>query len=522
MSRPPTQHKTGRERLLAAVGVPIIGSAALVTLAPTSALAGPTDGGAGITWQACSRYADGDFEGFGLRRGQMARARPLMARMECGTLRVPLNYAQPNGRKISIAVTRLRATDPAHRLGSLAVNPGGPGVSGYLVPLRMMTRNPADAGLNERYDLIGFDPRGVGRSTRVDCPELRSAVAPPHGPLTEQAVRRAYARQVAANQACAKRDPAFLSQLTTANVARDLDQIRAALGETTISYLGMSWGTALGANYRSLFPQRVARMWLDSVMGPDFRLDSYTDTTAQAKDQNFSRQAAWIAKRNARYGLGTTPEAVKAAVLRLERAYDADPKRYPHALVDGGVIASLASQTSEHWALTAAALKALTNSPGPIAPPAVARVFRTLNPADGSDEDDSAMFRATVCNEEAGQRDFASAWTAYQRRLARYPVTSRHADPVPTCAGWPFQPQRWPLKAGGGSLQLSAHRYETTTPYVWAKQMQALIGGTVLTVDDDVHASAVQVPECAARIVAYFATGRTDAGQCSGEPPAAP
>ncbi|MEV0402966.1 alpha/beta fold hydrolase [Actinoallomurus sp. NPDC050550] len=522
MSRPPSQHKIGRERLLAAVGVPIIGSAALVTLAPTSAVARPAYGAADITWQACSRYVGAGFEG--LRMGRMPRVRPLMARMECGTLRVPLNYDQPNGRKISIAVTRLPATDPAHRLGSLAVNPGGPGASGYLMPIKLIARNPANAGLNERYDLIGFDPRGVGRSSRVDCPELRRAVTPPHGPLTEQAVRQAYARQVAANQACAKHDPAFLSHLTTANVARDLDQIRAALGETTISYLGTSWGTALGANYRSLFPNRVARMWLDSVMGPDFRLDAYGDTTAQAKEQNFSRQAAWIAKRNARYGLGTTPETVKAAVLRLERAYDADPQRYAHAFIDGGMIARLASQASGHWAPAAEALKALTNPPGPVAPPALARIFETLNPPDGSDGGDNAMFRATVCNEEAGQRDFASAWTAYQRRLARYPITSRHADPVPTCAGWPFPVQRWPLKAGGGSLQLSAHRYETTTPYVWAKQMQALIGGTVLTVDDDVHASAVQAPECAAHIVAYFDTGRPDAGQCSGapEPPDAP
>src|SRR4051812_39746301 len=438
-SHDPSQHKTSRERLVAAVGVPIIGSAVLVTLATTPAVATPPFRAAGITWQACPRYSDADLEGLGMRNGQIPRFRSVMGRMECGTLRVPLSYDQPNGRTIDIAVTRLRATDPAHRLGSLAVNPGGPGLSGYLMPIKLITRNPANVRLNERYDLIGFDPRGVGRSTSVDCPELRRAVTPPHGPLTEQAARQAYARQVAANQACAKHDPAFLSQLTTANVARDLDQIRAALGETVISYLGTSWGTALGAHYRSLFPHRVARMWLDSVMGPDFRLDAYADTTAQAKEQNFSRQAVWIAQRNARYGLGTTPEAVRTAVLRLERAYDADPQRYAHAFIDGGVIAGLASQASGHWALAAEALKELTNAPGPVPLPAVERIFRTLNPSpDASDGDDNAMFQATVCNEEAGRRDFASAWTAYQRRLARYPVTSRHAEVVPTCAGWPF------------------------------------------------------------------------------------
>jgi pimeloyl-ACP methyl ester carboxylesterase len=522
MPRPPShdssQQKTSRKRLLAVVGVPITGSAALVTLATTPAVARPPFRAAGITWQACPRYSDADLEGLGMRNGQIPRFRSVMARTECGTLRGPLSYDQPNGRKISIAVTRLRATDPAHRLTSLAVNPGGPGGSGYLMPIRLIMQSPTNARLNQRYDIIGFDPRGVGSSTKVDCPELAHGITPPPGPLTEQAARQAYARQVAANQACARHDPAFLSQLTTANVARDLDQIRVALGETAISYLGTSWGTALGANYRSLFPRRVARMWLDSVMGPDFRMDAYADTTAQAAEQDFSRQAAWIAQGNATYGLGTTPEAVRTAVLRLERAYDSDPKGHAHAFIDGGVIASLASQASGHWALAAEALKELTDAPG-AAPPAARMILRTLGPPPGaSNAEDNTMNRATICNEEAGRRDFASAWTAYQRRLARYPLTSRNAEFIPECAGWPFPVRPWRLRAEGGSLQLSGHRYETTTPYVWAKQMQAAIGGTLLTVNDDVHASAVHVPECAAHIVAYFDTGRPGDGQCTGAP----
>jgi pimeloyl-ACP methyl ester carboxylesterase len=512
MPRPP------RIRLFAAVGVPVIGSAALVTLATISADASPPSRAAGISWRACRPYSDAVLRGLGMRKGQIPRFRSLLARTECGTLRVPLRYDRPNGRKISIAVTRLPAPDPVHRLGSLAVNPGGPGGSGYLMPIRLMMQSPTNARLNQRYDLIGFDPRGVGHSTKVDCPELAHATTPSPGPLTEKAARQAYARQVAANQACARRDPAFLAQLTTPNVARDLNEIRAALRETTISYLGTSWGTALGANYRSLFPHRVARMWLDSVMGPNFRLDAYADTTAQATERDFSRQAAWIAKRNATYRLGTTPEAVRAAVLRLERAYDADPKRYARIVIDGGAISSLAAQTSGHWALAAEALRELTDAPGPAVPPAVKMIFGGPSSSSTSGISDRTMNRATICNEEAGRRDFASAWAAYRRRLARYPVTSRNAEFVPTCAGWPLSVRPWRLRAVGGSLQLSAHRYEVTTPYVWAKQMQAVIGGTVLTVDDDVHASAVRAPGCAAHVVAYFETGRPDAGHCVGAP----
>jgi pimeloyl-ACP methyl ester carboxylesterase len=512
-SHEPSQHGDRRGRVFAAAGLSVIAVTALTPYATSPALASPPPP-ASIAWHPCSRELSAP-------AAPSPLLRELRARTRCGTLRVPLNYDRPDERWISIAVTRLPATDPAHRLGSLAVNPGGPGDSGYLMPIRLLTQSPVNAALNQRYDIVGFDPRGVGRSTRVDCPDLARPITPPPGPLTEQAARRAYSRQAAANQACARRDPAFLSQLTTANVARDLDRIRAALGETTISYLGTSWGTALGAHYRSLFPNRVARMWLDSVMSPDFRLDSYADATAQATEQDFTRQAAWIARHDGAYGLGATPEAVRAAVLRLMREYDADPREYSHAVIDGGLIAGLASQASGRWALTAEALKELTEEPGPTPPPAVRRIFGLVGGSSGSAENPT-MFRATVCNEEAGRRDFASAWAAYQRRLSRYPITGRNAEFVPTCAGWPLPVRPWRLRAGGGSLQLSAHRYEVTTPYEWAQRMQAVIGGTLLTVDDDVHASAVHVPPCAAHILAYFETGRPDAGGCAGasSPPA--
>src|SRR5207302_872937 len=109
-------------------------------------------------------------------------------------------------------------TDQAHRLGSLVVNPGGPGGSGYLLPLQLVIQNTASAKLNDRYDLIGFDPRGVGYSTKVNCPELTGGGQPPPGPISEQEARQAYDSQVTANNACARRAAAFLRQLTSPNV----------------------------------------------------------------------------------------------------------------------------------------------------------------------------------------------------------------------------------------------------------------------------------------------------------------
>lgn len=525
MPKPPSYGSPKRvsryRRLLAAAGVPVLGSAALLPLAAAPAAASASSPAAAIDWRPCPRYSDPVLTALGVRGGQIPRFRRLMARMRCGTLRVPLRYDRPDGATIAIAVTRLPATDPAHRLGDLAVNPGGPGDSGYLMPIRLVMQNPTTARLNERYDLIGFDPRGVGYSTRFTCPELAHEPAAPTGPPTEQTARRAYAQQVTANRECAERAPAFLSQLTTANVARDLDRIRAALGAGTISYLGTSWGTGLGANYRSLFPGRVSRMWLDSVMGPDYRLDAYADATAEAAERDFSRQAAWIARRNAIYRLGTSPAAVRTAVLRLEHAYDAHPKKYADAVVDGRMISGLAARTSGGWGPAAQALTAMTHTPGLARSSAADLAFAgpdSAPPSGAPEKFDPTMNRATICNEEAGRRDFASAWAGYRRRLARYPVTGRNGDFVPMCAGWPFPVRPWRLRPGGGALEMSGHRYEVTTPYAWTLRMQAAIGGTVLTVDDDVHASAVRVPGCTAHIVAFFDTGRPDAGECAGAP----
>jgi hypothetical protein len=119
-----------------------------------------------LTWQECPDYSDDVLRSRGLRDGDFAEFRRLLARTECGTLSVPQDYRDPSGKQITIALTRLRATDPRRRLGSLAVNPGGPGGSGYLMPIELVM---TDTELNGRYDLIGFDPRGVGYSTKSNC-----------------------------------------------------------------------------------------------------------------------------------------------------------------------------------------------------------------------------------------------------------------------------------------------------------------------------------------------------------------
>jgi pimeloyl-ACP methyl ester carboxylesterase len=168
----------------------------------------------------------------------------------------------------------------------------------------------------------------MGYSTKVDCPRA-PAVSRPAGPVTEAVARQAYDNTVRDNQACSSLDPAFLPGLTTANATRDLDSVRAALHEHEINFLDVSWGTWLGAVYRSLFPGRVDRMWLDSMAIPNPRLDAFEQGRAAATARDFSRMAAWVAQHNDSYGFGTTAAQVKTALTQLQQSYDTSPWQLP-------------------------------------------------------------------------------------------------------------------------------------------------------------------------------------------------
>ena len=248
-------------RLIAGIGAITLTAAAAAVPSDTAAAAQAATAQsfppATVRWHACPRYSDTVLSYLGFPSQVRAGFRKLWARTQCGTVQVPLDYSAPGGRTITIAVTLLKATDQAHRLGGLVVNPGGPGTSGYLMPVQLALPGSPSAALNKRYDLIGFDPRGVGYSTRADCPGLNQGGQTAPGPLTEAEARQAYDVRVAANRACATSDPMLLSQLTTANVARDVNEVRNALHLPEISFFGVSWGTALGAYYRTLFPGTV-------------------------------------------------------------------------------------------------------------------------------------------------------------------------------------------------------------------------------------------------------------------------
>lgn len=511
---------------LALAGLAAHPSAAVATAtvaASASATANPSSssGVSSVQWTSCPAYSDEVIRSLRVAEDKVAAFRSLMKRLECGTVSVPLNHRDPSGRKIDIAVTRLAATDEAHRLGAIAVLPGGPGNSGYLDPvLRAALRNEEMAGLNERYDIIGFDPRGVGNSTKVAC--TFSPVGPQEsGTLTKEAARKIYDAQVAANQKCGRSDPAFLGQLTTENVAKDLDLVRTALGESKLNLLGFSWGTYLGMVYRSLFLGHTGQAFLDSVAPPWTRIDEHAKDSAKAAERNFGRMAAWLARRDGTYGLGATARKVREEVAKLVRAYDKSPKTYTDLQrpIDGSAVADLARRNSTEWVRAGKALAELRTATGPTAPPAVKELLGAPmmgTPVPGAPETlNRTMNLAVACNEDSSRAGFDTAWRDYQQLVKRHPATGRSWGLPVMCPGWPLPVQQATLKRSSGSLVLAGHLHEFMSVYDWTLQTRRAIGGTVYTVADDVHVSTTRVPKCAADVVRYFETGQIGKG-CEG------
>ncbi|MEU5282251.1 alpha/beta hydrolase [Streptomyces asoensis] len=242
----------------------------------------------------------------------------------CGTLNVPLDYRQPRGKKIEIAVSRIPASDPAKRRGVLLLNPGGPGSEGLHLP-SIFTGLTSEAVL-ATYDRIGFDPRGVGHSSPVTCGLTAAEVMPPNPyPASDGSIDKNvdYARSAAAR--CAKHSGDVLPYITTANTARDMDRIRKALGERKLSYWGGSYGTYLGAAYSSLFPHRTDRMVLDSAVDPTrIWYDEFRQQSA-GMAVRFPDAARYAADHVDEIKLGSTPRSVTNSYLRLAARLDARP-----------------------------------------------------------------------------------------------------------------------------------------------------------------------------------------------------
>ncbi|MCX4669785.1 alpha/beta hydrolase [Streptomyces sp. NBC_01381] len=262
---------------------------------------------------------------------------------QCSTLKVPMDYAKPDGETIDIALIRARSTGKGERIGSLLFNFGGPGGSGV-----SMLPSFADSydTLRERYDLVSFDPRGVAGSAGVRCRSDKETQAAESVDLTPDtpAEEAAYFKDAADFGAgCERNSGKLLGHVSTVEAARDMDVMRQVLGDEKLHYMGISYGTELGGTYAHLFPKKVGRLTLDAVVDPS------ADSVGHAKNQARGFQRAL---ENYLKSSGQDPKAGSQKIVRLLKRLDAEPlpgsgdRKLTQSLALTGITVTLYSRQS--------------------------------------------------------------------------------------------------------------------------------------------------------------------------------
>ena len=401
-----------------------------------------------------------------------------LAGLQCASLQVPLNYADPGGRKITIALSMVPATAPAaQQQGVMLVNPGGPGEPG-----RSLAADVAE-GISPQvaatYDIVGFDPRGVGGSSpALSCePNFFQGVRPDYIPAN------APAEQVLINRAktyaadCESRFGWFLPYETTANTARDMDQIRQAFGVKQVTYYGISYGTYLGQVYGTLFPGHVRRMVLDSTVDPTG--EWYSDNISQdyAFQGRIEAFFAWIAQYNSTYHLGSTAAQVQAAYYKIRAKLTKTPIDGP----DGPLIGPdelddtilLGGYLDTLWPDFAQALSQYLNNGN------ASDLISQFQEWGAQNENTFAVYNAVECGDVNWPRNW-SKWqsdTEHVYQTAPFEAWD-NAWFNAACAFWPVTGPDKPFQVNGAKLPpvlMLQGTLDPATPYAGAQDAHKLL-----------------------------------------------
>ncbi|MDX2546887.1 alpha/beta hydrolase [Streptomyces sp. WI04-05B] len=434
--------------------------------------------------------------------------------LQCATVKVPLDYTRPAGPTLRMEISRLRTSVPGKRRGVLLANPGGPG-SGGLDPSGLKDAMPKS--VLDRYDLVGFDPRGLGASSPLNCSLTTNELNWPRA-YTTKSFRKdtTLARSFAAK--CVAWDRARLPHLTTRNTARDMDVIRAVLGEKRISYFGLSYGTYLGAVYTQLFPARSDRVVLDSSVDPNrFGRGTY-QAMAEGGEPAFWDWTRLVARRDSTYHLGDTPAKVRAAFFRLVARADRTPLKYNGSDLD-----------FEDRAVTGADIRASLRPMFFYDPYQAARDVVSLrraratrpdpqpsdDPADSLDANNEALHWAIICadNSASWPRDPARYRHDAIRDGARLPLYGNFTSNITPCAFWPRGAEPATHVDNTVGALILQNQWDSQTPAASGRAMhRALRGSRLVQVqggrDHGVY-GIPGTPACATRAVnTYLVTGR--------------
>ena len=436
--------------------------------------------------------------------------------LDCATAQVPMDYAKPDGKQIDLTISRMASTDPDKRRGILMLNPGGPSGSGLTLSTLLASKG-LPKSVRDAYDIIAMDTRGIGHSTAARCGF--TAETPLFGNLppfaVDEAAVEAQAKVVkdVAEQCVTSPDAELLRHLNTPNTARDLDQIRAALGEEKTSFLGYSYGTGLGATYDAMFPERADRIVLDSNIG-DTHLSHHSNRLwGPGMEETFPDFAKWAAKRHGSYGLGRTPAQVRATYFELAERLDGapmagvdgttfriasfgflySPVQYPKlAEVWESVLTDDAAGVAKQLA-TDAPDRALGDAP-------VGSTVDGADPSAGAEEpwvnDNSlTVFLSVSCNDGEWSKDVQHYKDTVAADRVDYPMYGAAAANITPCAYWPHEPaeQAEISQEGKQNILIVQNERDPATPLRGGQLIKEKYGdrSRLVTVDQSGHGAYV-------------------------------
>lgn len=419
----------------------------------------------------------------------------------CATMQVPLDYGDPSGQSISLELVKVHDSASSSQLGSLLVNPGGPGGSGFQLALGLTGEiNPT---ILSHFDLIGFDPRGVGLSSPIECisdatKDQLNAASPDVRTPAGFAQAKALAKQTA--DACSTKYGPALAQFNTVNTARDMDQIRQAVGDAQMNYLGFSYGTELGSIYAHLFPGKIRVAVLDGAVDP------LTDGIVSFADQlegfesAFDQFAADCRKHSPCSSLGNPRQAVydivqKATVHPLGTSDSSETRQVTSSLVLTGVLEALYSKSE--WGTLGTALIAARNGDGE----GLLKLADAYNQRSNGHYSNIMDANTTIsCNDEKPGPTDAQIRATAQSWAKRFPIFGTWASiSMFGCQQW--QPERTPVPlptaATPTKVLVIGNVHDPATPYQGAIDLAKTMGNAeLLSWDGEGHTSYLQGSSC--------------------------
>ncbi|MDT7607216.1 MAG: hypothetical protein QOG96_1719 [Pseudonocardiales bacterium] len=439
------------------------------------------------------------------------------APFDCTYLRVPLDYGQPAGRTARLAVLRQRASQPDRRIGSLVINPGGPGESGTDAATGLAKR-VRNTPLGERFDLVGFDPRGVGKSEpAIECftaTEQDADRADAQLDNSPAGVARQEGKAKDYDAKCAQRSGAdLLANVGTRDAARDMDVLRSALGDQKLTYLGYSYGTRLGYTYAEQFPNNVRALVLDGALDPDQTQIDRSVAQSAGFQRAFDAFAAWCAPKRP-CPIGNDP----AAANQVFRDLVLPTITAPVPLSDGrilsyndamtGTISALYS--ARRWEQLRHGLVELAGGHGDVLME-LADSYQGRGP-DGSYDRSTDAFTAIRCVDDKPITDPVVLAESDRRSRAAAPFRDdgRGVDPArDVCAFWPVphtgEPHQ-PKVAGLPQTVVISVTGDPATPYQAGVNLARSLNARLISVQGSQHTAALHGNRCVDDLVTSYLT----------------